>query len=135
MFDISALKEMKLIELQDIAKLDKSIKFAGVKKDLLITMILDAQKASEQAESKGEKPKRARIIADKKEDSSSKNANLFSDSEIVETKPVEKVIFEDENSQNNKSKKVTKFSKPDYESKIGLKTEKVVIVPSNISED
>ncbi len=135
MFDISALKEMKLTELQDIAKLDKSIKFAGVKKDLLITMILDAQKASEQAESKGEKPKRARIIADKKEDSSSKNANLFSDSEIVETKPVEKVIIVSENSQNNKSKKVTKFSKPDYESKIGLKTEKVVIVPSNISED
>jgi transcription termination factor Rho len=32
MFDISALKEMKLAELQDIAKLAKTIKFNGVKK-------------------------------------------------------------------------------------------------------
>ena len=32
MFDISVLKEMKLSELQDIAKLAKTIKFNGVKK-------------------------------------------------------------------------------------------------------
>lgn len=32
MFDISALKVMKLTELQDIAKLAKTIKYAGVKK-------------------------------------------------------------------------------------------------------
>jgi len=43
MFDISALKEMKLSELQQIAKAAKTIKFNGVKKDALITSILDFQ--------------------------------------------------------------------------------------------
>ena len=33
MFDISVLKEMKLPELQEIAKATKKIKFAGVKKE------------------------------------------------------------------------------------------------------
>jgi transcription termination factor Rho len=36
MFDISALKEMKLSELQAIAKAAKTIKFNGVKKETLI---------------------------------------------------------------------------------------------------
>ena len=40
MFDISALKEMKLAELQEIAKLAKTIKVTGVKKDKLIEDIL-----------------------------------------------------------------------------------------------
>ena len=46
MFDISALKNMKLSELQDIAKLAKTIKFAGVKKEDLIVQILEQQAAS-----------------------------------------------------------------------------------------
>ena len=46
MFDISALKNMKLSELQDIAKLAKTIKFAGVKKEDLITQILEQQASS-----------------------------------------------------------------------------------------
>ena len=37
MFDSSALKEMKLSELQEIAKLAKTIKFNGVKKEALKT--------------------------------------------------------------------------------------------------
>ena len=36
MFDISVLKGMKLPELQQIAKLAKTIKIAGVKKEVLI---------------------------------------------------------------------------------------------------
>jgi transcription termination factor Rho len=39
MFDISALKEMKLSELQEIAKAAKTIKFNGVKKEVLIKQI------------------------------------------------------------------------------------------------
>ena len=39
MFDSSALKGMKLSELQEIAKLAKTIKFNGVKKDALIEQI------------------------------------------------------------------------------------------------
>jgi transcription termination factor Rho len=42
MFDISALKEMKL-ELQAIAKAAKTIKFNGVKKETLIGQILEHQ--------------------------------------------------------------------------------------------
>lgn len=46
MFDISVLKEMKLPELQEIAKATKKIKFAGVKKEDLIYRILDFQAAN-----------------------------------------------------------------------------------------
>lgn len=69
MFDISALKQMKLPELQDIAKLSRSIKYAGVKKEALIQMILDHQAASQnkpaQSADTSAKPKRARISKDK----------------------------------------------------------------------
>ena len=46
MFDISVLKEMKLSELQDVAKATKKIKYAGVKKEDLIYRILDFQAAN-----------------------------------------------------------------------------------------
>lgn len=71
MFDISALKEMKLAELQEIAKLAKNIKTTGVKKEALIEKILASQAAPvETPETKKqpageEKPKRARITKDK----------------------------------------------------------------------
>ncbi len=64
MFDITALKTMKLTELQEIAKLAKTIKFAGVKKDALIDSIIESQAKSEMVISEkviDEKPKRARI--------------------------------------------------------------------------
>ncbi|RZJ27818.1 MAG: transcription termination factor Rho, partial [Flavobacterium sp.] len=73
MFDISALKEMKLPELQEIAKATKKIKFAGVKKEELIYKILDFQAANPQpgdqpvsqenrdADRNDSKQKRARI--------------------------------------------------------------------------
>ena len=73
MFDISVLKEMKLSELQEIAKATKTIKFNGVKKEALVAQILDFQSANSKEDSKNEpintsedKPKRARITADKK---------------------------------------------------------------------
>ncbi|MFM2264799.1 MAG: hypothetical protein RLZ77_215 [Bacteroidota bacterium] len=67
MFDISALKEMKLTELQDIAKASKKIKYAGVKKEALIAEILALQNQSGAAPSSSaeDKLKRARITADK----------------------------------------------------------------------
>ena len=71
MFDISALKNMKLSELQDIAKLAKTIKFAGVKKEDLISQILEQQATSSVVENasgdvNADKPKRARILPAKK---------------------------------------------------------------------
>ena len=55
MFDSSVLKEMKLSELQEIAKLAKTIKFNGVKKDVLIDMILAQQAATSDENPKGKK--------------------------------------------------------------------------------
>src|SRR6478736_9269434 len=74
MFDISALKEMKLSELQEIAKVAKTIKITGVKKDVLINQILDFQAKNQNdtpaedntAASDNTPPKRTRIVAEKK---------------------------------------------------------------------
>jgi len=74
MFDISALKEMKLSELQEIAKSAKTIKFNGVKKETLISQILEHQSASnnsaldknEENKKEEEKSKRVRIVPVKK---------------------------------------------------------------------
>ncbi|WP_159799959.1 transcription termination factor Rho [Flavobacterium sp. MK4S-17] len=81
MFDISELKEMKLPELQEIAKKAKINKYRGLKKDDLIYQILDQQAAdpatvktlfdpaapADKADEKtAEKPKRARISKQEK---------------------------------------------------------------------
>ncbi|WDO12548.1 transcription termination factor Rho [Flavobacterium sp. WW92] len=73
MFDISVLKEMKLSELQDIAKATKKIKINGVKKEALIYQILDYQAANPEvispapsAETGETKSKRTRILPEKK---------------------------------------------------------------------
>ncbi|MBF6642040.1 transcription termination factor Rho [Flavobacterium sp. J49] len=129
MFDISALKEMKLSELQDIAKLAKTIKVTGAKKDTLIAQILEHQskavaetppkattdpKESEPAKQKptDNKTKRARIIPETKKSQENNQSDLFaneeptalavedpSDSERAEQKPA----FENKN---------PKFKKP-----------------------
>lgn len=81
MFDISELKEMKLPELQEIAKKAKINKYRGLKKDELVYQILDHQAANpatikplfeetapasvqETAAQPAEKTKRARITSD-----------------------------------------------------------------------
>ncbi len=91
MFDISVLKEMKLQELQEIAKLSQTIKFVGVKKDKLINLIIDSQnKSTETVEEKlAEKPKRAKITADK-DSNSANNDNVF----IAEASTAEAVVAE-----------------------------------------
>ena len=96
MFNISALKEMKLAELQEIAKLAKTIKVAGAKKDTLIAEILEHQnKAVAQEESKEdtEKPatdtktKRTRISPDSKKAADTNQSDLFSEELEVVAKP------------------------------------------------
>ena len=71
MFDISVLKEMKLPELQEIAKA-KKIKYAGVKKETLVYQILDFQAANPettaaepQSIDEAPKQKRARVQNEK----------------------------------------------------------------------
>jgi len=137
MFDISALKEMKLSELQEIAKAAKTIKFNGVKKETLISQILELQSASTNSATDAkksepkveeEKPKRARIIAPKKV-TIQKNTNnsLFADEEIA----VEAIISEVKNENpiediapEKKVGKVIKFNKSAYEKKMALQKQK-----------
>ncbi|MFH6967888.1 transcription termination factor Rho [Flavobacterium sp. FlaQc-28] len=148
MFDISALKEMKLSELQEIAKLAKTIKFNGVKKDTLITQILAHQEAASatpeptivEKEITDDKPKRARIAPAKK--IVSKNAPVLEFDKIEETpKEIEtpaaiekkETVQVQEKAENKtaenkaaekKAPKIVKFSKSAYEKKVALQKEK-----------
>ncbi|MCF6128657.1 transcription termination factor Rho [Flavobacterium sp. AS60] len=100
MFNISALKEMKLSELQEIAKLAKTIKIAGAKKETLIAQILEHQNSAvSEAEPKvasssndneqapKNKAKRARISLESKKATDINQSDLFSEETEVEEKP------------------------------------------------
>ncbi|WP_426092573.1 transcription termination factor Rho [Flavobacterium sp. DSR3-2] len=153
MFDISALKEMKLSELQEIAKAAKTIKFNGVKKDTLISQILDSQVADVDAlpdtkmegDLEDDKPKRVRIVPVKKTaiQKTVKNS-LFETEEIAEASandennlPTEVVLTEEQDakqeSEGNEKKvgKVIKFNKSAYEKKIALKKDKEEVKDAN----
>ena len=105
MFDISALKQMKLTELQEIAKLAKTIKIAGAKKETLIEQILEHQNKAVSVENKSTdndkvtdaKSKRARILPENKKQQDNNQSDLFA----VETqvKPIieEKPVFQNKN--------------------------------------
>ncbi|HQZ26337.1 MAG TPA: transcription termination factor Rho, partial [Flavobacterium sp.] len=137
MFDISALKEMKLSELQEIAKAAKTIKFNGVKKETLISQILELQAASNDSatgsnksepKAEEEKPKRARIIAPKKV-AIQKNTttSLFTDQEIAVEPSISEVINENPTetiTPEKKVGKVIKFNKSAYEKKMALQKQK-----------
>jgi len=115
MFDISALKEMKLAELQEIAKLAKTIKVTGAKKDALIAQIIEHQNKSVETETKSvdtnkaqeNKTKRARILPEIKKAPETIQSDLFEDVSAVTEKAEEKV--EEKPSFQNKAQK---FKKP-----------------------
>jgi len=123
MFELSALKQMKLAELQDIAKLAK-IKSAGVKKELLVQQILEKQNdsntigAEKVAEPKLESAaKRARILPTKKEEE-----NIDSDLFSTEKQTVESIY--ETPTIVAPERKVIKFNKAKYESKMSAAAEK-----------
>ncbi|MDN3672566.1 transcription termination factor Rho [Flavobacterium branchiarum] len=151
MFDISALKEMKLSELQEIAKLAKTIKFNGVKKETLIGLILSHQEgaakpAVEQKvnEVEDDKPKRVRIVPVKKaaiqkntvqkdivfEEKKENTTNEIIDTPIIPAVPAveaetTQTLESSENSApEKKASKVIKFNKSAYEKKVALQKEK-----------
>ena len=121
MFDISALKGMKLTELQEIAKLAKTIKFNGVKKEVLIQEILNQQSTFAEKEVSptqiysNEKSKRTRI---KQEDKVAITATktLFTDENTTETFVENTYKIDDEISidedKPSKFQKKPKFIKP-----------------------
>ncbi|MEM8522821.1 transcription termination factor Rho [Flavobacterium sp. PL12] len=153
MFDISALKEMKLSELQEIAKTAKNIKFNGVKKETLIGHILDHQAAT--VESKvtttaetvleDDKPKRARIVPVKKVaiqktkvnpvienqeiavaeiETEENNVSEKAEIAINETDSSDQEQKNEEKVEGKKPGKAIKFNKSAYEKKIALKKDK-----------
>ena len=142
MFDISALKEMKLSELQEIAKSAKNIKFNGVKKEALIGAILEHQSANassaspkpaEETNVEEDKPKRARIVAPKKVAiQKATPKSLFETEEILvsenisiqeELSPAVPELVEEQLTEK-KVGKIIKFNKSAYEKKLALKKDK-----------
>ena len=128
MFDISVLKEMKLHELLVIAKLAKTIKYNGVKKDELINQILIHQAENDDAEPI-DKPKRSRIPSEKKAAIKKPVVEtLFS--EPVEEKKEEikaEISIEEPILAEKKSPKITKFNKAEYDKKLAIKAEKLAL--------
>lgn len=142
MFDISALKQMKLTELQQIAKAAKTIKFNGVKKETLIGLILDFQASAAPIateKTKGEvkednKSKRVRIVPTKNRDVE-EGVELEQNQqtqERIETIPVKaereetkvETLGNESAPSEKKLGKVIKFNKSAYEKKIALKQKK-----------
>ncbi len=137
MFDISVLKEMKLSELQEIAKAAKTIKITGVKKDTLISQILALQSVSVDSDTdnkksepivEDDKPKRARIIAPKKVAIQKNNTtSLFADQDVV-AKPITPEVKSEnpieDTTPEKKVDKVIKFNKSAYEKKMALQKQK-----------
>ena len=129
MFDISVLKEMKLPELQEIAKQTQAIKFHGVKKDTLIQQILAHQAVNHpnppsQAELADDKPKRARMAIEKRP-AIQKNTTetLFTEQkeEVAETSASSNEIVQESKpeveDQPVKERKIIKFKKATFEKK------------------
>jgi transcription termination factor Rho len=123
MFEISVLKEMKLSELQEIAKAASITKITGVKKEALINQILEVQSSFSEGSSKensdktnDSKPKRARISVDKKAEPITILAETTEQIEV--NKDADKVEVPTE---NLKERKVIKFKKADFEAKVAAK--------------
>jgi transcription termination factor Rho len=152
MFDISVLKEMKLSELQEIAKKAKTIKFNGVKKETLISQILEHQVATSESVVEKvleeDKPKRARIAPVKKgstpkvvsetasfaiEKSSQDILDVVNEHKIIE----ETQVIEDVKpvSVEKKEPKIVKFSKSAYEKKMALQKEKEALKEAISTDD
>jgi len=117
MFELSALKQMKLTELQDIAKLAK-IKSAGVKKETLIQLILNKQNESNISQvTQTSEPiatplaKRTRIVPTKIE-FKTPETTLFTEEVEVKTTPTPA------EESPARERKVIKFNKAKYENKI-----------------
>jgi transcription termination factor Rho len=139
MFDSTSLKQMKLTELQEIAKLAKTIKYFNVKKDNLIALILEEQSNSDskniknplvakstekiKTTSRQQKVSQTSIKADT-EIPVTNETNLFSDSADSDKNEVARIANE---------KKVVKFNKAKYESKVQKAMEKAAL--NSVSEE
>lgn len=132
MFDIAVLKEMKLTELQEIAKLAKTIKVAGKKKEVLIDLILEHQAKANSSDSKNTeeaKPKRTRIVADKKDKTQKEIpaetvAKTEQPSLFEETPQTVEEPKGDEVNQAKRGRKPGVFNKAKFEEKLSKRKQK-----------
>ena len=123
MFEIAVLKQMKLAELQDIAKLAK-IKSAGVKKELLVQQILEKQNGSQNGDAVQNTETKIDATAKRTRISPSINADVALESAQF-SKENETIATADFASQKTApERKVIKFNKAKYESKINAAAEK-----------
>ena len=143
MFDITSLKQMKLTELQEVAKVAKTIKYFNVKKEDLIALILGEQSkiiekpVKNSVELTGQVVEAAAVITAKKIQRPRKpSGDMVVDELIIENSTeYENNLFSSVNpsvkSQQNpapqnqqRDKKVVKFNKAKYESKLQKAIEK-----------
>ncbi|CCG53431.1 Transcription termination factor Rho [Flavobacterium indicum GPTSA100-9 = DSM 17447] len=121
MFDQSTLKEMKLSDLQEIAKVANIKKFKTLKKEELITQILDVQETS-QADKTTEKKKPAlKSTTDKKAKS---NVNpVVAENVVEEPTPVQEKKKASE--PRKRIKKSSEISYPDFQEEITFDDEQI----------
>ncbi|CAM2940383.1 transcription termination factor Rho [Flavobacterium succinicans] len=149
MFDIAALKELKLSELQEIAKKAKTIKFNGVKKETLIGLILEYQNAAvatvptketvqDKAEIEKPKKERVRILPSKKEKLVVNSSEATLQETVIEENVLNREVQNplpaapeakvDQPKEGKvpvaKTNKTVKFNKAAYEQKMALQREK-----------
>lgn len=119
MFDIEVLKGMKLPDLQEIAKLANVKKYRTLKKDELITQILELQAtatettkteeivSSETDSKEDKKPKRLRISAKKEAE-----ATVDTPINVIEEKDEDTLVVVEKKREPVKSEKPAKEEKP-----------------------
>ncbi|MCU0350020.1 MAG: transcription termination factor Rho [Flavobacterium sp.] len=137
MFDIEVLKEMKLSDLQEIAKVANIKKYRTLKKDELVYQILDVQAASPEVvkvsgsdknETASPKEKRARIVktkpnapvAEKKvtNPSAQDDKTTYPVKEVSEQNTVEKPVVEKPMAKKQEPKKFREAKEPNLAKEI-----------------
>ncbi|RZJ67582.1 MAG: transcription termination factor Rho [Flavobacterium sp.] len=117
MLDISLLKDMKLPQLQELAK-ERKLKFNGVKKDALVYQILDHEAANPKeaaSEPQGEKQKRARIKGDNRPEPTAEKQTEMA----FVPEPVQEIVREEQPRDNQQEKRGRKPFKKNFENSPG----------------
>ena len=141
MFSIDALKLMKLTELQQIAKMAQTIKFFNVKKDNLIALIIDEQAknittnkvtsgTNDEHVDNVTVPKVAKVRTRKSVESAVEIENinqLSTNSGQINSEIPNNSKSEVEKFNSGRDKKIVKFNKAKYESKVQKAQQKALL--------
>ncbi len=140
MFSITALKQMKLTELQQIAKMAQTIKFFNVKKENLISLIIDEQSKNSNAtldnptdvSSENNTVIQEKAVRNRTKKIVEETAIVSEQKEALEIPSADIVADNNNNDSNtpNRNKKIVKFNKAKYESKV-LKAQEKALLENN----